>query len=285
MQHTTGRFDAPDGLPLFRQSWRPDGAARAVLVNLHGLGDHSGLYLPLVEFLVPRGIAVHAFDLRGHGRSGGQRAFIERWAEYRSDLATFLRLVREAAAGLPVFLAGNSLGGLVVLDYAITAPATVAGIIAVSPPLGRVGVSPLLMALGRVMSRIRPRFSLEARMDLGGLSRDPAVVAEVLADPLFHRWGTARLSTEVTAAIARVHAGASRLVDPLLLLHGGADRMVPPDGTRRFFAGLTLPDRTFHEYPGAYHALFADLDSPRVLGDVGTWLDAHITQPGPRAAP
>lgn len=277
MRHETGSFDAPDGVPLFRQSWRPERDPRAVVVNLHGLGDHSGLYLPLVEFLVPLGFSVHAVDLRGHGRSGGQRAYIERWTDYRSDLDAFLRVVRREEPRLPVFLVGNSLGALVALDFAIANPGRVRGLVAVAAPLGPVGVPRALMALGRVMSRIWPRFSLEAHMDLGGLSRDPAVVREILADPLFHRRGTARLSTEVTAAIARVHAKSAALIDPVLFLHGGADRMVPPDGARRFFATLETPDRTFREYPGAYHALFADLDSPQVLGDLTAWMEERIS--------
>jgi alpha-beta hydrolase superfamily lysophospholipase len=116
-------------------------------------------------------------------------------------------------------------------------------------------------------------------MDLNGLARDPAVVEAVLADPLFHRWGTARLSTEVTSAIARVQEQAEAFSVPLLLLHGSADRMVPPDGSREFFSRLRQPDREFREYPGAYHGLFADLESQAVLSDVARWLDAHLPVP------
>jgi len=144
--------------------------------------------------------------------------------------------------------------------------------------LGKVGVPPLLMMLGRVMSRIWPRFSLEVGMDLSGLARDPAVIEAVLADPFFHRRGTARLSTEVTAAIDRVQSGAARLSTPLLLLHGSADRMVPPDGTREFFAKVRWPDRELREYPGGYHGIFADLGYEQVLEDVRRWIDDRLMQ-------
>ena len=113
-------------------------------------------------------------------------------------------------------------------------------------------------------------------MDLSGLARDPKVIETVVADPLFHRRGTARLSTEVTAAIARVQAGAPDLAVPLLILHGSADRMVPPDGSRRFFAKVRFPDREFREYPDAYHGLFADLNFDLVLRDVERWIEGHI---------
>jgi alpha-beta hydrolase superfamily lysophospholipase len=180
-----------------------------------------------------------------------------------------------------VFLLGNSLGGLVVLDYALHHPDDLAGVIAAAPPLGELGVPAALMALGRIMSRIAPRFSLNLGMDLGGLARDPAVVDAVLADPLFHRRGTARLSTEVTAAIERVHAMAGNLAVPLLLLHGSDDRMVLPQGTRTFFAKVHYPDRELREYPGAYHGLFADLNFGEVLRDLDQWIERHVgSQPG-----
>jgi alpha-beta hydrolase superfamily lysophospholipase len=102
----------------------------------------------------------------------------------------------------------------------------------------------------------------------------------VLADPLFHRRGTARLSTEVTAAITRVQDRAATLSVPLLLLHGSDDRMVPPDGTRRFFAKVGYSDRTYREYPGAYHGLFADQGFGMVLQDVEQWIDAHVPRGG-----
>jgi alpha-beta hydrolase superfamily lysophospholipase len=247
-----------------------------VLVNLHGLGDHSGLYPNLASHFPARAVALYAFDMRGNGRSPGQRAYLGSWKEYRGDLEAFIGRIREWEPGLPLFLLGNSLGGLVVLDYVLHHPGQVEGVIAAAPVLGDVGVPPVLMALGRVMSRVLPRFSLNVGMDLAGLAREPSVVEAVLADPLFHRRGTARLSTEVTAAIARVQQLAGSLSVPLLILHGSDDRMVPPDGSRTFFAKVRFPDREFREYPGAYHGLFADRGFEEVLGDLERWIDTHI---------
>ncbi|HEY3012737.1 MAG TPA: alpha/beta hydrolase [Gemmatimonadales bacterium] len=277
IDHRDGWFAGYDGARLFYRAWlSPTGPHRAVIVNLHGLGDHSGLYPSLGGHFPPRGIAVYAYDMRGNGRSPGQRAYLRSWQEYRGDLHAFIAKVREWEGDLPVFLLGNSLGGLVVLEYALHHPAGLAGVIAAAPPLGKVGVPPILMALGRALSRILPRFSLQVGMDLTGLARDPSVVEAVLADPLFHRRGTARLSTEVTAAITRVHEGAGNLSLPLLILHGSADRMVPPDGSRAFFAKVRHPDREFKEYPEGYHGLFADFNNEEVLGDLERWIEARV---------
>jgi alpha-beta hydrolase superfamily lysophospholipase len=271
--HRQGSFTGSDGLALYYQAWLPIARpARAVLVNLHGLGDHSSLYHTIAGHFPARDIAVYAYDMRGNGRSPGQRAYLAHWGEYREDLREFVAWVRGWGAQLPTFLLGHSLGGLVVLDYALNYPSYLAGVIAAAPPLGKVGVPPILMALGRVLSRIWPRFSLEVGMDLSGLARDPAVIAAVLADPLFHRRGTARLSTEVTAAIERVRAGAASFPVPLLILHGSNDRMVPPDGSREFFGRVRHPDKTFREYSGGYHGLFADIGHEAVLADVERWI-------------
>jgi alpha-beta hydrolase superfamily lysophospholipase len=273
-----GTFPGAGGLPLFYQAWQPPPTRqlRAVLINLHGLGDHSGLYPNLAEYFPARGVAVYAFDMRGNGRSPGQRAYLASWQEYRGDLHAFVCRIRVWEPGAPIFLLGNSLGGLVVLDYVLHHTGQVDGVIVAAPALGEVGVPPFLMMLGRIMSRVCPRFSLNVGMDLSGLARDPAIIEAVLADPLFHRRGTARLSTEVTSAIHRVHELAGKLSTPLLMLHGSADRMVAPDGSRSFFGKVSYPDRELKEYPGAYHGLFADVGYQEVLRDVEGWIDKHL---------
>ena len=269
----TGTYAGDGGLSLFFQAWHPAGVPRGALINLHGLGDHGGLYPRVVEHFTAAGWAVYAPDLRGNGRSSGQRGYVERWQELRNDLRAFVALVRRGGIDRPPVVQGNSLGGLIALDYALHEPASISGVVAIAPPLGALGVPPLVLLLGRLLSQVWPRFSLEVGMDLSNLSRDPAVVAHILADPLFHRRGTARLSTEVAAAIARVQAGAANLRVPTLLLHGTADRMVSPDGSRRFTA-RSAGQATLVEYPGGYHVLTADLVAADVLRDVERWVDA-----------
>jgi alpha-beta hydrolase superfamily lysophospholipase len=277
VRHLEGQFTGSAGTQLFYQAWVPDlRRPRAVLVNLHGLGDHSSLYPNLASQVPAAGIPLYAYDMRGNGRSPGQRAYLSGWHEYRDDLQAFLLKVAEWQPGTPLFLLGNSLGGLVVLEYALQHAAGLAGVIAAAPPLGKLGVPPLLMTLGRFLSRVIPRFSLRVGMDLTGLARDPAVVQAVLADPLFHRRGTARLSTEVTAAIHRVQVQAGSLALPILILHGSADRMVLPDGSRELFSKVRSAGSQLKEYPEAYHGLFADLDAQEVIGDLLAWIDARL---------
>jgi alpha-beta hydrolase superfamily lysophospholipase len=173
-------------------------------------------------------------------------------------------------------LLGNSLGGLVVLDYAGRRPDGLRGVVAIAPPLGRIGTPGWLLALGRLMSHLWPGFTLETGLDLSGLSRDPAVCDAIGSDPLFHRNGSARLAAEVVRTAHEVMLHAGRFPLPLLLLHGGADRMVFPEGSRAFFQAVGQPDKRYIEYPGAFHALLADLGHERVLADLQTWMDQRL---------
>jgi alpha-beta hydrolase superfamily lysophospholipase len=274
--YAEGTFPGANGVSLFRRTWRPLEPPRAVLINVHGLGDHSGLYGALADRMVASGFAVHAFDLRGNGRSPGKRGHVDAWGDFREDLRCFFELVRREEPGRPLFLLGNSMGGLIVLEYALHYPEGLRGVIAAAPPLGRLTVPPVLLALGRVMSRIWPSFSLQTGMDLSGLAQDPSVQAELLADPLFHRLGSARLSTEVQAAIARVQARAAEFPLPVLVLHGSRDGMVPPEGSRTFVARVGHPDKRLIEYPEGRHLLFADTGHEEVLADLERWIERHL---------
>jgi alpha-beta hydrolase superfamily lysophospholipase len=256
---------------LFWRHWRPEDP-RAVLVNVHGLGDHSGLYPSIAEWFPARGIAVYAPDTRGNGQSPGRRGHIDRWSTYRDDLHRFIQMVREREGMRPVLL-GQSLGGLMAIDYALAHPESVLGVAAAAPVLGSIGTPAPLLWIARLLSRAWPTFTLETGLDLSALARDPAVIRAVLDDPLFHRYATARLATEVLATVASVHARAATLGTRALLLHGTADRMVSIDGSRRFACGPAAARVQLVEYD-AFHALFADVGYEQRLTDLTTWMES-----------
>ena len=167
VKHREGRFAGWDGSSLYYQAWTPSQSRpRAVLVNLHGLGDHSGLYPNLASYIPARGVALYAYDMRGNGRSPGQRAYLRSWQEYREDLQAFVARVREWEGDLPLFLLGNSLGGLVVLDYALDHAAGLAGVIAAAVGVWeRFPIVAILAAISRELA------SSASRRDLVDASR------------------------------------------------------------------------------------------------------------------
>jgi alpha-beta hydrolase superfamily lysophospholipase len=276
VQHSEGTFTGAGGVMLYYQRWLPDGMPRAAVAVVHGFGEHSGRYTNVVNQLTPAGYAVYAMDLRGHGRSPGQRGYINAWAEYRDDVGAFLRLVSQEQPMLPLFLMGHSLGGVIALEYAEHHPEGLRGVVASGPLLGQPGVSPILLALAQILSRIWPRFSLTTGVDASALSRDLAVAVAYRADPLVHDRGTARLGTELSAAQARTLAGASAFKPPLLIIHGGADRLSPPEASRIFFERAPGPDKERHEIPGGYHEPHNDTSRAQALDILRRWLDRHV---------
>ncbi len=276
MDHNEGAFGGVGGLELYYQRWRPEGEPRAVLVIAHGFGEHSGRYGNVVDWFVPRGYAVYGFDLRGHGRSPGPRGYVNEWAEFRGDVKAFLELVREREPGRPLLLLGHSMGGLIVLEYALHHPEGLVGVIASGPVLAQAGVSPFLIALSKILSGILPRITLDTRLDATSISRDPAVVEAYVNDPLVHSLGTPRLSTELTRAVEWTQAHAAEMRVPCLIVHGSADRLAPPEGSRIFYESMTLADKERLVYEGYYHEVFNDVGKEQVLAAVEAWVERHL---------
>jgi alpha-beta hydrolase superfamily lysophospholipase len=277
LKHGEGTLRGPDGIELYYQCWQPEGEARAVLAIVHGHGEHSGRYANVVRSLVPRGYAVYGFDQRGHGRSRGQRGHINSWAEYREDAAAFLRWIANQEPHRAIFLMGHSMGALVVLDYLLHDSKGTRGAVISSAPIEPTGVAkPALVFLSRMLSRVCPRFPLRLALDTSALSRDAAVVRAYAEDPLVHGTFTARWGMESLAALARVKTRATDVNAPILFIHGEADRLNFPDGSRNFFENVAFADKTLHIYPEMYHELHNDIGYELVMNDLERWLTRHL---------
>lgn len=277
--HSVGTFKGVGGIDLYYQNWNPGGKIRGILALVHGLGGHSGLYKNIIEHLLPQQYAVYGLDLRGHGQSPGQRGYINTWSEFRDDVRTFLKMIQQQQPQIPIFLFGHSMGGMIVLEYALRHPEEISalqGVIAVAPSIGEVGVSPVRVLLGKMLSRLWPRFSLNTGLDITAGSRDPKIVATYTQDPLRHTRATARFSTEFFTTLAWINAHAEEWEAPLLILHGGADRVVFPEGSEIFYQRVTYPDKLRIEYSGAYHDLHCDLNYREFLSDLSNWMEQHL---------
>lgn len=270
-----GTFQGANGLELYYQSWHSQALTKAVLIIVPGIGGHSGIFTKMVEYLIERNYSVYSFDLRGNGRSPGQRGYINSWTEFRADLTAFFNLVKTKEPDLPLFLIGQSTGGTIALDYILREPNQLQGLILMSPGLG-LGVSPWKLWLGKMLSCILPHFALDTGIELSAGSRDPEVVAAFAQDPLRHSQGTARLASELLKTIDWINAHATELRVSVLILHGGADRVTLPENSRIFFESLTLADKENREYPDSLHELHNDLNYQEVLADMEDWIDRHL---------
>lgn len=259
---------------LFGQSWRPE-QPKAVVLVVHGFGEHSGRYGYLVPPLTAAGYAVYSLDHRGHGRSPGKRGHIDSFDDYLADVRALAAFAQAASPGLPVVVFGHSLGGLIALLYALRYPSGLAGVIASAPLLTKPNVSPMLLTVAQLLSRVAPSFALDTGLDATTISRDPAEVERYTSDPQVHSKSTARAGSEIMKAIDWAQAHAGELTVPLLLYHGDADNLVPIEGSRRFFAAVQEQDKQFVERPGGYHESHNDLGRDELFAMIVAWLNAH----------
>lgn len=276
MKHLESTFEGYGKLPLYYQSWQPKGEVKAVLAIVHGFGEHSSRYMNVVNKLVPQGFAVYGFDHRGHGKSPGQRGHIRHWQEFSEDVHHFLNMVRKEQPEKPLFLMGHSLGGLIVLNYVISNPEGLMGVIASGPLLSQPGISPVLLLLSKIMSTVWPGFSIDTKLDVHSISRDPQVIKAYEQDPLVHSMASARFGTEITAATEWTQAHAVRINLPLLIVHGEADVLVDPQGSAEFFEKVTFNDKKRIVYPDGRHESHNDIDKEKVLQDIYSWLEKHL---------
>ncbi|MEA3308744.1 MAG: alpha/beta hydrolase [Chloroflexota bacterium] len=277
--HIEDIFSTSEGLEFFQQRWLPSAKPRANLVVAHGLGEHSGRYRDFAAWFVSRGYAVHSYDHRGHGKSPGQRGHIDSWAEYREDLQDFVTLVRREFFQIPTFLVGHSMGGLMVLDYALHYPEGLQGVVSSGPALDYgEDVSRFLLFAARVLSRVTPRMKMASGLDADGLSRNQEVVKAYREDPLVHGWVSPRFVTVMgeTMAVTLQNAGQWPADLPLFIIHGGADPICPPSGSLRFFEQVDAQDKSRRAYPGFLHESFNEIGREEVLGDVTAWLEARL---------
>ncbi len=280
MQTGESEFSGVRETRLCRRWWLPDGDPCAAVVIMHGLRDHSARYDPLANALVEAGVAVHAFDLRGHGKSDGARVWVEAFDDYVDDLDAFLKLVATQVPGKPLFLFGHSMGGAIATLTTLTRKPVLAGLVLSAPALtpGE-DVPPFLITLTRLVASVLPLLPVLKLPD-AAFSRVPAVVAAMVADPLIENGpGPARTASELLKALGRIGASMEQLTTPLLLLHGTADKLTNPQGSKSLHARAASTDKTLRLYEGWFHDLAHEPDAAMVVTEIVDWVESRATRP------
>lgn len=251
------------------RDWVPEGEAKATIVLVHGIAEHSGRYERTGDLLSDAGFRVRSFDLIGHGASGGDRVDIDDWDNFHDQIDDHMEWARQQ--GKPVVLFGHSMGGNLALGYVIEGSPPPDLIVASAPALGggaawqRIGAS--------IGARILPTMSIPQNIDGAALSRDPDVADAYFSDPLVHTKATLRLGAALFEAMDHVRHGAHVIETPTLVLHGGADTIVPPQST----AALgELPGFERRLYPKLRHEILNEPEGPEVVQDIIDWLEERL---------
>jgi len=280
--HQEGHFSAPDGTRLWFERDVPDGA-RAHVVLVHGYGDHLGRYRTFRDAMVGERFAVHAYDVRGHGRSDGARGAVRAFSDYTSELEAFVRSTHALSGGLPLFIVAHSHGALITLRWLAGAGPETArtlglrGLVLTSPYLGLAFAPPAWKTTPAVLlSRLIPSLPIPTGLSSEDLSRDPAWQRATDEDPFYGRKGTPRWYTEHTAAQREVMASGAQLRIPLLLMLPGEDRIASAVVSRRWFETLTTPDKRIREWPSMRHEIFNELGKEDVYAETSRWISEHL---------
>ncbi|MDF2695849.1 MAG: Lysophospholipase, partial [Labilithrix sp.] len=268
-------FQGKGGLNLHARIWRPDGDARAVVVIVHGFKAHSGLYEWPAEQMVKRGLAVYALDLRGHGKSEGERLYVDKMMDYVDDVNRLVALAKAREPGCPVFVLGHSAGGVISCVYALEHQKEIAGLICESFA-HEVPAPDFALAILKGVSYIAPHahvLNLENKF----FSRDAGFVAAMTSDPLIEQVGyPAHTVAEMVRADERLKREFPLITLPVFILHGTEDRVTMPHGSERFNELGGSEDKTFKLYEGHYHDLLNDVGKERVLADIIEWISTRI---------
>ena len=275
--HVEGHREIAPGRSAYWQAWLPSELARAIVVIVHGISEHSARYAHVGTRLAGARFASYAADHRGHGRTDGRRANIERMELVVDDLRAFVRFAVERHPGLPVFMVGHSLGGLIALQYATEPDTLLDGLVLSGPAVEVTAGSALHRRLAGMLSALTPDLGVAALDAAEKISRDPEVVRAYQEDPLVYRGKIkARTGAEVLATLDGLPARLPHLSMPVLLLHGTEDQICAPAGSTMVHDTVSSTDRTLRRYEGLYHEVFNEPEQDRVLADLVRWLDEHL---------
>jgi acylglycerol lipase len=260
---------------IFVRSWRPEGTTRAVVVLVHGFNSHSGYYVRTGEALAARGFAAYALDLRGRGRSDGERFYIESMSDFEQDVGTVVSLAKLRHAGVPTFLLGHSAGGVASCLYVLDHQQELVGFICESFAF-QVPAPDFAIAALKGLSHLAPHAHV-LKLHNEDFSRDEAVVSAMNLDPLIaNETQPTRTVAELARADERLRTAFPQITLPLLILHGTADKAAKSSGSQAFYDAAGSTDKTLKLYEGHYHDLLNDVGREQVLADIVQWIEARV---------
>ncbi|KGK86528.1 lysophospholipase [Desulfosporosinus sp. HMP52] len=276
MKYTEFEFRTNDGTELFAREWQPiSSKLRGVVFLVHGLGEHSGRYANLAQKLTQAGFALSAFDLRGHGKSQGRRGHSPSIERLLDDITCFKNECSKRLPGLPSFLYGHSLGGNLVLNYVLRRQPQFSGVVVTSPWLKLAVEPPALVKLFvRFLSKLWPTFTFSGGLLIDALSHDPEVIIAYQEDPYVHNKISLGLFTAMDCAGLWAIKNADQFNLPLLLMHGGGDKITSPEGSKEF-AAFVPKNCMLKIWRDLYHELHNEPSKEEILTYVINWLATH----------
>jgi alpha-beta hydrolase superfamily lysophospholipase len=256
---------------LFVRLWQPSSSPRAIVAICHGLNSHSGYYLWVGQQLAEAGFSAYAVDLRGRGKSAGDRFYVESIDDYANDVHALIKHAKAHQPGLPVFLLGHSAGGVTSCIYALDHGTEIAGLICEDFAF-EVPAPDFALTVLKDIAHIAPH-APSLTLENKDFSRDPKVVEAMNSDPLIaHESQPFATMAALVRADERLKTGFGGILMPVLIIHGTDDKATRLSGSQHFFERAGSTDKTLKLYEGRYHDPLNDLGKEEVIGDILAWI-------------
>lgn len=259
---------------IFAQSWLPEKDPKGIVSHIHGMGEHSGRYARWGKLFADSGYAFVAMDLFGHGKTEGRTGHVKSYQLLLDQVDLMLQKSEELFPGIPRILYGNSMGGNIAINYAITKDPPVSALIASSPWLRLViPVSGIEKVFSKLANSLVPGLRVKAK-GLGAekLSHDPEHWADVRSDPLVHRLISVRYAYEMMVKGEYALRHVYKINKPFLLMHGDADEITSHKASKDFVANTS--ERTqLKIWEGLRHELHNEFEYREVFKYLVDWLN------------
>lgn len=270
-------WKSSDGDSLYSQKWISGDSPKAIIVIVHGLGEHIGRYHHVADYFIKMNISLYGFDLRGHGKSSGKRGHIASNHIYFSDIDTMINLAKKDFPGIPIFIYGHSLGGNMILNYSLKMKPDIRGVICTSPGLA-VGepVPPVKLFLAKILKSLLPSMTMDNGLDVNNLSHDPEIIQKYKDDPLVHPMISAKLAMDMFANGEWVLENAEDFQLPLLLMAGSEDHIVNLEVIKQFAKKVPGEYITFEIFEGFFHEIHNEYEKENVFQIIFSWISSTL---------
>lgn len=268
-------LQSKDGRVFYRQ-W-PCENPKAVIILVHGMGGYSGRFFEFGPYLVKNGFNTYAIELKGHGESPSIRGHISNFKIYTEELKILVKTVKAENPGKKIFVFGESMGGTIILDFAIHYQDLINGLILVSPAIkDKLPISIATKAKMFVSTVFDPLRYFSSEFNAQMFTRDPDMVKRINNDPLEVRKFTAHFFTSLLKTLIFVDLNPKKIITPILMLLSGHDVMISAEAAEAYFKKITSKDKEVKWYPEMYHALYVDKDKEAVFKDIVEWVNKRL---------
>ncbi|MGC8609291.1 MAG: lysophospholipase [Thermoplasmata archaeon] len=273
--YENGFLQLDTGINVFYRFWK-SGESKRNIIGIHGFADHSGRYAEFSRYLAENGYSVVMYDLRGHGKTARENdvGYIKNFNYFIDDTKSFVRIMKEKLNTDRFFLYGHSMGGLIALKYASMYGDDIDGLISSGPAL-IMNTGKINRALLIAMARVSPGSRIKLPINPEYLTHDKPIWKAYISDQLVFKKPTLNLLFEMYKSSKSIWKNLHKIDSPILMLHGGEDKIVPVEATEEAYRIISSKDKSKKIYKGMFHEIHNEIDKITVYDDISDWLRRH----------